>query len=173
MERYRAFVRVRLPSTIAGAVASAMALALAGATAGCNAPVEPAAAPEANRCAFERDVYPVLARDCGFPACHGDTDRFFRVYAPGRTRLDPDTGPFAAPTGAEIDATFERARSMLAGVPSPDESLLLRKPLAPEAGGASHEGTDAFERDVYPSRDAAGWQALATWARGRSEEPCP
>lgn len=151
---------------------AAVTVLLASAAGGCSAPVEPADAPQADRCAFERDVYPVLARDCGFPACHGDTDRFFRVFAPGRARLSSDTGPFAPPTDAEIDATFERARSMLAGASSPRESLLLRKPLASEAGGASHEGTDAFARDVYRSEDAAGWQALATWARGRSE-PCP
>jgi hypothetical protein len=29
---------------------------------------------------FAADVYPVLLRDCGFPACHGNPERFFRVF---------------------------------------------------------------------------------------------
>src|ERR1700755_2646142 len=35
---------------------------------------------------FTNDVIPVLLRDCGFQACHGSPERFFRVWGPGRTR---------------------------------------------------------------------------------------
>jgi hypothetical protein len=120
--------------------------------------------PGVDRARFEAEVYPILLRDCGFPACHGDSDRFFRVHGPGRTRLDPETLPYDAPTAAEIDATFDRTRSMLAAVPDPRESLLLRKPLEASAGGGAHMGLDALGRNVYASREDPSWQAIAAWA---------
>jgi hypothetical protein len=147
---------------------TALACTLAAA---CTAPVESADPPELDRCAFERDVYPVLARDCGFPACHGSPDRFFRVFAPGRTRLDPATGPFEPPTAEEIDATYERARSMLAGATRVEDSFLYRKPLEPSAGGSQHMGRDRFGRNVYGNVRASGHRAIATWAR-RESLPC-
>ncbi len=140
--------------------------------AGCSAPVPDAQPPPVELCAFERDVYPVLARDCGFAACHGDPARFFRVWAPGRTRLDPVLGPFAPATPEEIEETYDRARAMLATADGPEESLLLRKPLESSAGGAAHMGIDAAGRDVYADRDAPGWQALSSWVHGEGE-PCP
>ena len=140
--------------------------------AGCSAPVSDAEPPAPDRCAFERDVYPVLARDCGFPACHGDPDRFFQVFAPGRTRLDPAHGPFTPATVEEIDRTFDRARAMLAMSSEPAQSLLLRKPLEESSGGAAHMGVDAYGRNVYASPDAPGYQAIAAWARGESGA-CP
>lgn len=144
-------------------------LLLLACMAGCASPVEVADPPPVDRDCFEREVYPVLARDCGYAGCHGDPARFFRVFAPGRTRLDPATGPFAAATPAELDATFERARSMLASATTPEEALLLRKPLAPAAGGDAHMGTDSLGRDVYPDTEAAGWQTLQRWANGACE----
>lgn len=114
-------------------------------------------------------MYPVIARDCGFPACHGAPERFFRVYAPGRTRLAGGIGPA---TVEEIDATYERARSMLATTEAPEDSLLLRKPLEQSEGGAAHMGRDRFGRNVYRSRDDPRWRALRVWARGESA-PCP
>jgi hypothetical protein len=120
--------------------------------------------PEVNRERFEAEVYPILLRDCSFPACHGNTDRFFRVHGPGRTRLDPETLPYDAPTTAEIDATFDRTRSMLAAVPDPRESLLLRKPLEASAAGGAHMGLDALGRNVYASREDPSWQTIAAWA---------
>jgi hypothetical protein len=124
----------------------------------------PAGPPELDRGAFGATVYPVLLRDCGFPACHGDTNRFFQLHGPNRTRLDPSTPLDEPPTRAEIDAAYERARSMLASAPSAEESLLLRKPLEVDLGGAPHMGIDDNGRDVYGSREAAGYQALLAWA---------
>jgi len=121
--------------------------------------------PELDRARFETDVYPVLARDCAFPACHGAPERFFRVYAPNRARLDPAATPLGAPvTADEIGATYDRARSMLSSSTSPAESLLVRKPLDDAAGGAEHMGRDARGRNVYASKDDPGWRAIAAWA---------
>lgn len=132
---------------------------------GCVASERFAEPPALDRARFEAEVYPILLRDCGFPSCHSSTQRFFRVFGPGRVRLDPtETLPYDPPTGPEIDATFDRARSMLAAFPDPRESLLLRKPLEAAAGGGAHLGLDALGRNVYATRDDPSWIAIATWA---------
>ncbi len=131
---------------------------------GCADPERLAEPPDVDRTRFEAEVYPILLRDCGFPACHGDTRRFFRIQGPGRTRLDPSTLPYDAATTEEIDASFDRARSMLATVPDPLQSLLLRKPLETSAGGSSHMGLDALGRNVYASMEDPSWQTIAAWA---------
>jgi hypothetical protein len=105
-------------------------------------------------------VYPVLLRDCGFQACHGASDRFFRVVGPGRVRLDGDSEAFDGATGTEAGASFQSALTML-DAEHPERSLLLLKPLAIEAGGASHGGNDAFGRNVYRTAHDEGYLAIA------------
>jgi hypothetical protein len=138
----------------------------------CVAPAPESNPPPVDECAFELEVYPVLARDCGFPACHGSDERGLQVFAPGRTRLDPMTPQLEAATPEEIALAFDRARSFLGGARSVEESLLLRKPLAIDAGGAGHMGRDEAGRDVYQSTEAPGWMTIAAWARGRTAT-CP
>jgi hypothetical protein len=114
---------------------------------------------------FKSEVYPVLLRDCAFPACHGDPKRFFRVWGPGRVRLPGTSGTpaeFDLPSINEISATHALALSMI------DEhdlakSPLLRKPLAQAAGGAGHLGVDKHGRDVYRTAQDAGYLAIARW----------
>jgi hypothetical protein len=137
--------------------------------AGCGGEPPTAEPPPVDAIAFERDVYPVLLADCGYPACHGDVGRFYRVWGPGRTRLDRRTATYDPPTAAEVAASLDRARSMLAGAARPEDALLVRKPLEVNAGGAAHQGRDALGRDVYGSRDAPGWRTIAAWAGVRLE----
>jgi hypothetical protein len=113
---------------------------------------------------FEREVYPVLLRDCGFPACHGAPERFFQVLGPGRTRASTDVAPFDPALPEEVEHTYNRARSMLAYSSSVLEALLLRKPLSPAAGGAGHEGLDPWGQDIYLSPVDPGFQVLYAWA---------
>ena len=122
--------------------------------------------PAVDRVAFEESVYPILLRDCGFPACHGSPDRFFRVFGPGRVRLDAATRLGGPADPAEIDQSFERARSMVEAVQVASRSLLVRKPLEVESGGAGHEGIDEFGRDVYDSINDPNLQLLLRWAQG-------
>ena len=162
---------MRSPPRVTAAAVVLVCSLLAGA---CADEPHPAGPPDVDRGAFGAAVYPVLLRDCGFPACHGDAGRFFQLHGPNRTRLDPATPLDDPPTRAEIDAAYERARSMLASAPSAEESLLLRKPLEVDLGGAPHMGIDDNGRDVYGSRDAAGYQALLAWATGGEPvEPMP
>lgn len=116
-----------------------------------------------DRASFEVEVYPVLLRDCGFHACHGSNQRFFQVFGPGRRRLSAGIEPLDPATSEEIAYTYDRARSML-DAHATQSSLLLRKPLATEAGGTGHEGTDDLGRNVYQSKTEPGYETLSRWA---------
>jgi hypothetical protein len=123
----------------------------------------PLATPD--RAVFDAEVWPVLVRDCGFSACHGSEPRFFLVYGPGHERLDPTMRVSAEVTPAELQISYDRARSMI-DVDDPRNSLLLRKPLEVAAGGSGHEGADEFGRDVYRNVDDPSFQVLVRWVLG-------
>jgi hypothetical protein len=115
--------------------------------------------------AFQREVYPVLLRDCAFPTCHGGPQRFFHVWGPGRVRLPGPKGTPGAvdlPTVDEISASYSLALSMIDNE-DPSRSPLLRKPLAVAAGGAGHRGVDKHGRDVYRTMQDSGYVTLARW----------
>lgn len=137
-------------------------LALAGA--GCTEPDRTIAIPAADAASFRSTVYPILLADCGFPACHGDPRRFFSVFGPGRTRLDPATAPYDPPTPDELAQSYTRTRSMLLGADGVRRSLLLRKPLAIDAGGAGHAGDDPWGASLYASKEDPRFRALFFWA---------
>ncbi|HKU40269.1 MAG TPA: hypothetical protein VJR89_19045, partial [Polyangiales bacterium] len=132
------------------------------ALAGCSEPAQPVHVPKRDFEDFAGFVLPVLLRDCGFQACHGSQDRFFRVYGAGRARLIPGTGALADTNATEVEYSYQLAVSMI-DADDPAESLLLRKPLAEEAGGASHEGVDKYGRNVYRTPDDDGYLQLAQW----------
>jgi hypothetical protein len=130
--------------------------------AGC-ADVEPEPLPpDRDRVMFDQQVWPILVRDCGFGECHGMRERFFRVVGPGHERLDPLMRLTEPVTAAELQFSYDRARSMI-DPRDPPRSLLLRKPLEVEAGGAGHEGTDRFGRDVYRTVDDPSFRVLVNW----------
>ena len=133
---------------------------------GCAFEMPPADPPSPSREQFDAEVYPLLLRDCGFTDCHGNRERFFRVFGPGRARLvpPPGTGIDAPPTADELALAYERARSMLAAANTPEETLLVRKPLELDEGGAPHRGIDVHGQDVYGSTDDEGYQLLLEWA---------
>jgi hypothetical protein len=138
-------------------------LALAG-LAACTEPTGEILIPNADPITFRDTVYPVLVRDCGFVACHGTSERFFSVFGPGHTRLDPDTGIFDPPTQTEIALSYTRTRSMLIGPGGVATSLLLRKPIPIDQGGAGHAGDDPWGEAVYRTTDDEGYSALYRWA---------
>ena len=115
---------------------------------------------------FATQAYPVLLRDCGFPACHGAPDRFFSMYGPGRSRLSAASESGDPATDEEIKHSYDRARSMI-DVSDPARSLLLRKPMATRAGGAGHKGTDSLGRNVYETPADPRFQVLRAWVLGQ------
>jgi len=150
--------------------------ALALLAAACGSDTDGFALPASNKVStFQRDVYPVLLRDCAFPTCHGAPERFFRVWGPGRVRLDPNAPLFdisidpatglekkQEPNGPELNRTLDSAIGFV-DAKDPRRSLLLRKPLAAEAGGSGHLGVDRFGRNVYRSMDSEGYVTLSRW----------
>ena len=124
--------------------------------------------PELNFTEFKEDVYPVLIRDCAFQACHGAEGRFLRIWGPGRTRLDSTLNAFSEATNEEINRSYERAAAMVDHA-EPSRSLLLRKALATEAGGAGHLGADKFGRNVYRTVDDEGYLKLSRWVYSGSK----
>jgi hypothetical protein len=139
---------------------------------GCALPEGDLVVPEADPAAFELTVYPVLLASCGFPACHGNPNRFFAVYGPGRRRLSPSTLPYDPPTPEELALSYTRARSMLISEEGPRKAPLLRKPLAMEAGGAGHEGDDPWGGPIFQTKRDPGYEALFYWATSAApEEP--
>jgi hypothetical protein len=130
--------------------------------------------PDTDTQLFLEQAYPVLLTNCGFPACHGNRERFFAVYGPGRARLDPATDIMAEVTAEEVALSYARARSMLIAPGGPSQSLLLRKPLAVNAGGAVHAGDDPWGSAVIPSKRDPRYETLFFWASGlRSDEVAP
>lgn len=115
------------------------------------------------------DVYPVLIRDCGFHACHGAEERFFRLYGPGRARLDEKLRAFEQVTGEELSLSFSIALSMI-DTDHPERSPLLVKPLALEAGGAAHGGIDDFGRNVYRTKQDEGYKAIERFVLAMAAE---
>ncbi len=151
-------------------------LALTLLSSACDEPAD-TTLPAPDRALFERQAYPVLLRDCGFGGCHGDPDRYFQVFGPGRTRLTPPGEPelpghFDPPNEVERTRSYDRARAMLTAGADPLQSPLLRKPLE----DAGHRGRDVQGRNVYRSRSDPGYLALEGWARGvaiDAEEEAP
>lgn len=143
---------------------SSVLTVLACVLAACSSGPYDAPPPTPDAALFAQQAYPVLLRDCGFAACHGNHERFFRVMGPGRVRLSPTMDAFEPATAEELQISYDRARSMLRA-DAPGDSLLLRKPLEPSAGGVGHHGLDELGRDVYLTSSAPGLQVLRAWAR--------
>lgn len=129
---------------------------------------DPVALPPPDRASFDAVVYPILLQDCGFVACHGAPDRFFHVFGPGRARLDPNMEIFAGPTEEELSRSYTRTIAMLDAESRESATLLLMKPLDPEAGGAGHKGADHYGRDVYSSVQHPRYVQLRQWALSRA-----
>jgi hypothetical protein len=141
-----------------------------GLAAGCEAP------PEAGYQLADRDfgdfqvLHTVLIRDCGFHTCHGSEERQFRIYGIGRSRLEEDTRAFGENTVDEALLSFDFTLSMI-DAEHPERSLLLRKPLAIEAGGSPHDGVDDYGRNVYRTVDDEGYRAIERFVLGENETP--
>ncbi len=118
--------------------------------------------PQPDFAEFETQVYPILARDCGFVGCHGDPARYFYLTAPGRIRLDPEMDLFDPVTPEELASNYDHSRAMLAGNGAIINTPLLRKPRE----GAGHAGLDAKGRNVYSGRHDPSYAQLEAWAVG-------
>jgi hypothetical protein len=150
----------------------ALALALALCLVGCDDLAAPEPFGALDRPYFDCQVQPVLTKLCAGLACHGDAGRYYTLFTRNRLRYgvtEEERGSTLQPLERDYNFT-----SSLAYVDfrSPDESLLLMKPLDEAAGGYFHRGAEIFAGgDVFASRDDRELEKLAEWVRGATAEP--
>lgn len=121
---------------------------------------------------FHCRVQPVLTKNCSAFLCHGDPQRYFRVYARNRLRLG---GTEETRNGflreEERAFNFASARAFVT-LGQPNESLLLRKVLDPAAGGDYHGGAEEYgQGNVFESQDDSEFKTLVLWVQGQTEDP--
>jgi hypothetical protein len=121
---------------------------------------------------FRCRVQPILAKDCGQLACHGDDRRYLKVYSRNRLRRSTlESERNAAFLPEERDANFANARAFVR-LDAPAKSLLLLKPLDETAGGAFHRGAEIFGAgDVFLTTEDPDYQVILQWIEGATEDP--
>jgi hypothetical protein len=132
---------------------------------------EEQAFPELDRCFFDRRVQPILSRSCAFPACHGSSDRYYRLYARNRLRINTEATLLGATmTEKERKANFEATLAVV-DVDRKDASLLLTKPMdVAEPTGQFHRGKTLYGGgDVFLSQDERDFKVLKQWIEGATE----
>lgn len=114
--------------------------------------------------AYARDVHPVFEARCATLDCHGVADRPLRLYAETglRARDDLRDRPM---TAEELLANVRAVEAIDPGAPF-DRGMMMRKPLAPAAGGVAHEGGDVW-RDPAEAQPSC----VVAWLRGESQDP--
>ncbi len=141
--------------------ASALALAYAVAGAGCaveeqgDAPV----AVSGELADFAAYVQPVLRVGCASLDCHGNAGRPLRLYARnGLRQVATSRGQDA--TDAEMTANMIAIAGLDPAAADIEDHLLLRKPLAVEAGGLHHVGGD-----LWLDQNDGVYRCLHAWLR--------
>jgi hypothetical protein len=146
-------------------------LALLAVPTGCAKGVgETAPLPDLDEPFFRCHVRPVLVKGCAGFACHGKTERYFRIVGRNRLRLKAaEEERNSALSTQEAAFDFDSARAYV-NESAPESSWLLMKPLDQKAGGYYHGGAILFSGgDVFLSKDEPDYQVLLGWARGAKE----
>ncbi|MBI2896514.1 MAG: hypothetical protein HYY06_23350 [Deltaproteobacteria bacterium] len=121
---------------------------------------------------FRCQVEPVLVDRCAFPACHGNPDRAFRVYAPNRSRYGlPGDSQGDPLTEEESALNLSAALGFASPAPGYSEPLLVAKPLDESLGGAWHGGAEQYDgRDVFRDARDPELAVLRVWLDGATED---
>jgi hypothetical protein len=125
---------------------------------------------------FRCEVQPVLVKQCSAPACHGTPRRYYRLFARNRLRYGVDPFDRADPLSEfEVLANYDATRALVAGLETPGDSMLVRKPLEAQAGGYYHGAIETFTnapgRNVFSSASDLEYRRIATWAAGETADP--
>jgi hypothetical protein len=129
-----------------------------------DAAAQQPAAPALDYQLFKTKVQPILLAprkgNARCSACHstGGGNSYLEPLPPGSTTY----------TEEQTRRNFERV-SRLVTPGEPLKSLLLRNPLAEEAGGSEWHGGGKH----WQSQNDPEWQTLAAWVRSRSTAPLP
>lgn len=155
---------------VASTVCFALA-ALAPVGAGCEPGLsEERAKPALDLAFFRCEVQPILVGSCGSLLCHGNQERFFRVF--GRNRFRPLFGANenrkrnTPLTDEEVQFNYDSAAAYVDAA-DPDASYLLTKPLDQKSGGYYHGGATEFgQGDVFSDREDPSYATLRAWIGG-------
>ncbi|MFO0614843.1 MAG: hypothetical protein U0414_19805 [Polyangiaceae bacterium] len=162
-----------LSSSAMGLVLVALIAALAGAL-GCEPGLsDPREKPALDLAFFRCHVQPVLVARCGSLLCHGNQERFFRLF--GRNRFRPLLGADenrkrnTPLSDKEVQFNFDSALGYV-DASAPDESYLLKKPLDQRAYGLYHGGaTEYGQGDVFRGTGDPGYETIREWIGGAVE----
>jgi len=139
-----------------------LALMLAGCQSGL-ADAEDLPAPD--EAYFRCNVQPIVTKSCSMFLCHGDTARYFTVFARNRLRFGVDERN-AEMVEPEWRFDYDATRAQI-DREEPEKSLLLMKPLDESAGGYYHGGAVEFgQGDVFLSAEEEDYQTLVAWVNG-------
>jgi hypothetical protein len=162
----------RIAGSAATSLSSVLLALLVGALGACS-PVANAPAPglvaALDEPAFRCKVEPILIRDCGYMACHGQAGSPLRLYSIGKLRLG-DSSTLAARTAPLTDAerhlNFLSAQAFAVAGLAPEDNWLVRKPLPAADGGFAHLGGA-----IWGGLDDARVKLIRDWLAGGST--CP
>jgi hypothetical protein len=120
---------------------------------------------------FRCKVQPILTRSCAAYACHGSSDRYFKLFGRNRLRIGGTIATLNAPmTAAERAWNYDAARAQV-DLASPAASYLLLKPLAAAAGGYYHGATTLFaKQNVFLDALDSDYLILEKWIHGEKAE---
>ncbi len=131
----------------------------------------PRPTPQLDPSYFRCQVQPVLVRSCAALACHGNGERYFRLFGRNRMRSSGGEADRNLPLRPEeLQANFDAAAARV-DPDNPDQSFLLRKPLDARAGGWFHRGAEIFgQGNVFLSTDDPDYVTLQSWVLGAKED---
>ena len=102
-------------------------------------------------------------------------ERFFRIYARNRLRLGVGPLELNRPLREEeVRANYDATRALVDSLDTPEESMMIRKPLESSQGGYYHGATRIFRgagANVFASREDPGFQKLLSWSEGAYGDP--
>jgi hypothetical protein len=108
---------------------------------------------------FRLQAQPVLARRCATPGCHGNGERSLAIYAETYYRRDlADLSNGSPLDDNELWQNYVQVSAFVVGAKRAEDSLLLSKALAKDAGGIGHLVTQAFT-----SREDPDYVELQQW----------
>lgn len=122
---------------------------------------------------FRCKVQPILSKSCSMFACHGTSDRYFRLYARNRLRygIASEAKRNSFLNAQERQLNYDAARAFI-DLNVVDNSLLLKKPLEADAGGYYHGATLLGTSNVFPKIDDSDYKILVKWASGEKIPTC-
>lgn len=127
--------------------------------------------PKLDEAYFRCHVQPILTKNCSMLACHGAPERYYRIYARNRLRygIAGEAQRNSQLNEGEAKHNFDAARAYV-DVDHADESLLLRKPLEPDAGGFYHGATKFSKLNIFANLESTEYETIQKWVKGEKEK---